>query len=323
MSGIKIIGTGSYLPPNVVTNEMMAAQVDTNDEWIRSRTGIRSRHLVTDDTCLSMARKAAVHALEQAGIDCDAVGLVIAGTITNHYLTPSLACLLQRDLALPGDILAFDVNAACCGFLYGLKLAQKLLPDLVGRYALVIGCEELSRIVDYNDRSTCVLFGDGAGAAVVAAREGQPFHFYSGARGDSETLYCPAPTGQHPFGKTAVAVEPSFVHMDGGEVFRFAVESFCRDVKIILQQANLTIDEIDLFICHQANERILLAAAKRLGVPAEKFYANIATCGNTSAASIPIVLDEVNRAGRLVDGSRLMMVGFGGGLTHGAAYFTW
>lgn len=322
--GIKILGTGSYLPPLSVTNVDMETCVDTSDEWIYTRTGIRSRHFVEEDTNLSLAYAAAKRAIDAANIEREQIGVVVAATITSDYFTPSLACMLQRDLGLPEEILAFDLGAACSGFVYGLQVAHALLADAPGKVALVLGCEVLSKITNFEDRSTCVLFGDGAGAAIVSREDQAPYFFHSGAKGDSETLYCPGPSIKpNPFVKREAVEDSSYVRMDGAEVFRFAVESFCKSTGHILEQANLQATDIDFYVCHQANERIIKAAAKKLNVPLEKFFMNIDHCGNTSAASVPIAFDELARSGQLFDGAKLVLSGFGGGLTYGAAYFIW
>jgi 3-oxoacyl-[acyl-carrier-protein] synthase-3 len=321
---MKILGTGSALPDNEVTNDMLAAIVDTSDAWIASRTGIRSRRISDGDTALSLSLAAAERAISDAGIERQNIALIVCATVTNESTVPSLACLLQRDLGLPERVFAFDINAACTGFIYAMELARAWLRD--GQLALLIGCERLSRVTDFTDRATCVLFGDGAGAAIVSggASVDAP-RFISGARGDANALHIansqPCP---NPFSPAAPPKpEPPRIRMDGQEVFRFAVDAVVRSVGDVLAQAGRAAEEIQHFVCHQANLRILESAARRLQVPLEKFFINITTRGNTSAASIPIALDELARSGRLRRGERVVFAGFGGGLTYGAIYMTW
>ncbi len=319
--GIKILGTGSFLPPTAVTNDMLAERIDTNDEWIRSRTGIGSRHFADGETNLSMATIAANEAIQTAGIDKAEIKLVIFATLTADNFTPSMACLIQRDLALPEDILAFDLNAACSGFVYSLITARALLQGSGGA-ALIIGAEVISRIIDFTDRSTCILFGDGAGAAVIKADETKEFFFSTGARGDDEALASPsAMLNENPFVRRE-AEEPAFLKMAGSDVFRFAVECSAKSITEVLNKAGVQASEIDYFVLHQANERIIASAAKKLKVPIGKFPMNIDKTGNTSAASIPILLDEMNKANKLKEGAKVVIAGFGGGLTYGAIYLT-
>ncbi|GHU93412.1 3-oxoacyl-[acyl-carrier-protein] synthase 3 [Clostridia bacterium] len=319
---MRILSTGSAAPANVVTNEMFARVVDTNDEWIFSRTGIRSRR-VSDggDTALSMALEASEKAIASAGIGREDIALVICATITGEYVTPSLACMLQRGLGLPENILAFDLNAACSGFIYALGVAEPLIPE--GRYALLLGSEQLSRVTDFSERSTCVLFGDGAGA-VIAERPGGSFTFVSGARGDPAPLCIgAAPPSPNPFAAPAAEPPPTYIQMNGQDVFRFAVEVMVKSVREVIARAGKTTGDIAHVVCHQANRRIIDNAAARLGIPTERFFINIETRGNTSAASVPIALDELNAGGTLKRGDSVVLAGFGGGLTYGAIYLEW
>ncbi|MDR2587399.1 MAG: ketoacyl-ACP synthase III [Coriobacteriales bacterium] len=298
--GIRILGTGSAAPANIMTNDDFAHIVDTSDEWIISRTGIRSRRIATEETTLSLALDAAHMALDNAGIDPQRISLVICASITAEQMTPALSCYLQRDLGLREDLLAFDLNAACSGFIYSLITAQRLLdPDGV---ALVVGSETLSSVTDFTDRSTCVLFGDGAGAVVVE-RAPLPFFWATTVCGDDESL----------------AVR-KYIEMDGPAVFRFATDALCKRVQEVVDQVGCSVEEVDRFICHQANERILANAAKQLNVPLERFFMNLADFGNTSAASIPLALDEAIRSKQLERGHSVVLAGFGGGLTSGAIY---
>jgi 3-oxoacyl-[acyl-carrier-protein] synthase-3 len=241
----------------------------------------------------------------------ESIGLVICATLTAERPCPTLACLLQRDLGLPCDILAFDLNAACSGFIFALITARSLLREVGGKeggkgsYALIVGSEVLTRFVDFSDRTTCVLFGDGAGA-VVAGLDDVPFSFTTEVQGNDEALFI----DEH-------------IHMDGSQVFRFAVEALTERVSTACGHLGWSVEELDHLICHQANERIITCAAKRLGIPLESCSMNLATHGNTSAASIPLLLDEVARTGRLKRGQRVALAGFGGGLTSGAICMRW
>ena len=311
MNGLKLLATGRCLPKTAVSNEEMSRWVDTSDEWIASRTGIRQRYFCGEgETALTLAAGAARQALERSGIDPADLGCVLCATVSPDYATPSLACLVQAELGLPEDIPVLDVNAACSGFLYAVAAARGFLAQSGRPYALVIGCEVLSRLMDMTDRSTCVLFGDGAGAAVFEAVPDVLFASLQGARGGRAILA----NGPGP-------LAPQLT-MDGRAVFRFAVEAIPRCIDGILAQTNLTLNDIDWVVCHQANERILDHCIKKLHAPAEKFYKNMARYGNTSAASIPIALDEMNGQGLLKPGHKLLCVGFGGGLTWAAALFT-
>lgn len=313
MSGVKIVGTGSAVPSRVMTNDDMAKIVDTSDEWISSRTGIRSRHYCdaeAGETHRSLVRDAAFRALEAAGLTADQVGVCLVATFTADTCTPSAACVLQADLGMPEDTLCFDLNAACAGFVYGLHVAECLLPGAKRPYALVVGIDTLSRVMDFTDRTTCVLFGDGAGAAVLECREDYPqLYAVWGSRGDDASLYAPG----------VGCDEPSYLHMDGRAVFRFATEVMPRATKEVLDAAGITADEVDRFVYHQANKRIVDYSVKKLGLDPAKCEGNIDHMGNTSAGSVPILLDELVRAGKIVPGNRVLMAGFGAGLTWAGA----
>ena len=311
MSGIKLMGTGSALPAQEVTNFDLEKKVDTSDEWIVTRTGISSRHYCTgEENHLGLCTAAARRALESAGIGPEQIGVCLVATLTQDTMTPSTACVLQKELGMPKDTVCFDLNAACAGFVYGLHTAECLLAASVRKYALVIGCEVLSRITDFTDRSTCVLFGDGAGAAVVEWREDYPsLCAVMGSRGNREVLMIPGVN-------TGAA---SYIHMDGKEVFRFAVEVLPRCAKEVAARAGIGLDQVDHFVFHQANQRILDFAIKKLRLDPEKCAGNIAHTGNTSAASVPILLDELVRSGQLHSGQKVLCAGFGGGLTWAGA----
>ena len=311
--GVKICGTGSAVPSRVVTNDDMAKIVETSDEWISTRTGIRSRHYCdaeAGETHRTLVRDAAERALEAAGITPAEVGVCLVATFTADTCTPSAACLLQADLGMAEDTLCFDLNAACAGFVYGLHVAEALLPAAKRPHALVVGADVLSHVMDFTDRTTCVLFGDGAGAAVLAWREDYPqLHAVWGSRGDDTSLYAPG----------AGAGEPSYLHMDGRAVFRFATEVMPKCTKEVLEDAGISADDVDRFVFHQANKRIVDFAVKKLGLDPAKCEGNIDHTGNTSAGSVPILLDEIVRAGEVGPGSRILMAGFGAGLTWAGA----
>ena len=310
MNGIKIRGTGRCVPEKIVTNEDLAKIVDTSDEWITTRTGIRRRHHCTTETHTTLCVGAARAALEKAGITPDQIGACIVATVTADTLVPSAACVLQRELGLPCDIPCFDLNAACTGFLFGLHTMECLLNASPRKFGLVVGGEALSRIINWEDRGTCILFGDGAGAAVVECREGWPsISAVLGAKGDDELLRLPGlETG-----------ERGFIAMDGKKVFKFAVETVPACIDAVLEKAGKTVDDVDFFVFHQANARIIDLAVRKYHIPAEKYYKNISEYGNTAAASVPLVLSELQDQGRIGPGSRMLVVAFGGGLTWGGA----
>ena len=310
MNGIKIRGTGRCVPEKIVTNEDLAKIVDTSDEWITTRTGIRRRHHCTTETHTTLCVGAARAALEKAGITPDQIGACIVATVTADTLVPSAACVLQRELGLPCDIPCFDLNAACTGFLFGLHTMECLLNASPRKFGLVVGGEALSRIINWEDRGTCILFGDGAGAAVVECREGWPsIGAVLGTRGDSELLrVAGVENGEH-----------CYIQMDGTKVFKFAVETVPRCMDEVLEKAGKTVEDVDFFVFHQANARIIDLAVRKYHIPPEKYYKNIGEYGNTSAASIPLVLSELQEQGKVGPGSRVLAVGFGGGLAWGGA----
>lgn len=310
MKGLRILSTGRCLPHRVVTNDDMSKIVETSDEWISTRTGIRSRYLCEEERQLDLAVGAARQALERAGIAKEELGACVVATFTGSYATPSTACLLQRELSLPSDMPSLDVNAACSGFLYALQVARGLLMQDQRRYALVLGVEQLSRVTDFTDRGTCVLFGDGAGAAVVELADDARYYSVLGAQGDTEALCCPGINGE---GK-------SYVSMKGNDVYRFAIDRIPRCIQAVLDKAGMTLEQIDHVICHQANERIIRHVVKHLGAREGQFYLNLERYGNTSAASIPIALDEMVTDGLLRQGMNAILVGFGSGFTWGGVY---
>jgi len=315
----RVIGTGSYLPERIVTNDDLAKTVDTTDEWIRTRTGIHSRHVAAEGQLASdLALPAAQGALQSAGVNAADVDLIIVATTTPDIIFPSTACILQAKLGIAGCP-AFDVQAVCSGFVYALTIADLFVRSGQARNALVVGTEVYSRILDWNDRGTCVLFGDGAGAVVVAASE-QPGILAAKLHADGSHKEMLCVPGSVNGGK--VWGSP-FVHMDGGSVFKFAVRVFEEGAIEVLEAAGLKVSDLDWFIPHQANIRIMEATAKKLGLPKEKLIATVHHHGNTSAASIPLALDEAVKDGRVLPGQTLLLEGVGGGFTWGAVLLRW
>ena len=317
----RIVGTGSYLPKKVVTNDDLSNIMDTSDEWISSRTGIRQRHLATEESNASMCAEAAKRALEDAGMTAGEIDLIIVGTITPDHATPSLACEISALIGAERAV-CFDINAACSGFVYSLHTAHAFLTAGIYQNAIVIGAEVLSRIMDWGDRSTCVLFGDGAGAAVVRTEETGIIAFDQGSDGvKGSVLSCINRRNNNPF--VSESKELDYVQMDGKEVYSFAVSTVPKSIMSVLEKANIEPEQVDYFLLHQANVRILDSVAKRLKMPKEKFPISLDHCGNISAGSIPILLDEVNKKGLLKRGQKIILSGFGGGLTWGTTLLEW
>lgn len=321
-----ILATGRYLPEKVLTNADLEKMVETSDEWIVSRTGIKERRISRpDETSSDMAAAAARQALEKAGIAAEQVDLIIVATVTPDMFFPSTACIIQEKLGAKRAA-AFDLSAACSGFLYGASVAAQFVSSGTYRYALVIGVESLSKIVDWSDRSTCVLFGDGAGAAVIGpVEEGNGFlSFELGADGGgAELLKLEAGGSRIPVPKVKPGSPENYIHMAGGEVFKFAVRAMNTASDQALLKAGITKDDVDFLVPHQANLRIIDSAVKRLGLPYDKVVVNLNRYGNMSSASIPVALDEAVSEGRIKDGDTLVLVGFGGGLTWGASVIKW
>lgn len=317
----RIIGTGRCLPENIVTNDDLSKIMDTSDEWIASRTGIRKRHIAKEETTATMSAEAAKRALQQAGLSPEEIDLIIVGTITGDYVTPSTACEVQRIIGA-NNAVAFDVNAACSGFMFALNTAHVYLQSGIYKNALIIGAETLSKIMDWSDRSTSVLFGDGAGAAVVTRGENGLLSFTQGSDGaKGMVLACKNRSNNNPLINTSK--ELGYTYMDGQEVYKFAVSKVPESIKKVLAEANLEPEDIAYFILHQANIRIIQSVAKRLKVSEEKFPISLDHCGNISAGSVPILLDEVNEKGMLKKGDKIVMAGFGAGLTWSACVMEW
>lgn len=324
MFGIEILGMGSYSPSLCVTNDDMAKIVDTSDEWITTRTGIKSRRLVNGEPTWEMGLKAAEEAVKNSGVDPLDIGLIIDTTITNDFFTPSVACVIQDKIGA-SNAAAYDLNAACSGFVYAVDAAKRYLqtdPDM--KYVLVVANETLSRVTDYTDRSTCVLFGDGAAAAVIGRSE-KLFTSFIGADGSgAHFLYAKSHKVRHPM-RTAedhidsgeFAAGTTYLVQDGKEVYKFATKALPMAARKAAEKIGLDLNTVDWFVPHQANIRIIETAAKNLGVSMDKFIVNIADRGNTSSASIPIALSEAIADGRVKKGDRLCLVGFGAGLTMG------
>ena len=319
----KIIGTGSCLPDRCVTNEYLSTIMDTSDEWIQSRTGIRERHLVSSETetTLTLAVRAAKAALEDSGTLPEEIDLILVATVSSDFITPSTACMVQRELGAR-HAAAFDINAACSGFLFALNTADAYFQAGIYQTALIIGVETLSKIIDWSDRSTCVLFGDGAGAVVAKASEKGLVASLQGSDGTGgNILICNHRTNNTPYISTGT--DPDYLYMDGQEVFKFAVKKEPECIAALLEQAGIGAYDVTYYLLHQANFRIISSIARKLKLPLEKFPSNVSHCGNTSAASIPILLDEVHREGKLSEGDLLLLSGFGAGLTWGAALLRW
>ncbi len=321
MTTTRIIGTGSYLPSTILSNEHLSTIVDTNDEWIRERTGIEERRIATTETTSSMASAAAILALEDSKIPAEDIDLIIVATFTPDSSMPSVACQVQGSIGAVHAV-CFDLNAACSGFLFALTTAHAYISAGIYKNALIIGAESLSRAVDWTDRATCVLFGDGAGAAVLSKDSVGLIGSLlgsDGGKGDVLTYF--NQMTKNLFDKEAR--KNTYMQMDGQEVFKFAVRKVPENISALLQQHHVNIDKIDYFILHQANKRIIQSVAKRLNVEENKFPINLTYCGNTSAASIPILLDDFNRSGHLKRNDRIILSGFGGGLTWGSCLLTW
>ena len=318
----KIIGTGWQLPAYEADNDYLATIVETSDEWIRERTGIGKRHLAREETTASLAAEAARRALGDSGLRAEDIDLLMVATITSDMDTPSTACRVQGELGAVNAV-AFDVNAACAGFLYGLHIADAFIKSGIYRNVLLIGAETLSKLVDWTDRGTCVLFGDGAGAAVLtASREGGLIARTVGSNGGKwEVLSCMGRPNANPVSEHKA--EAGYLRMDGQEVFKFAVKTVPACIEETLQEAGLSAEEITYYLLHQANKRIIQSVARRLKQPEEKFPMNIEQCANTSAASLPILLAQMKEQGRLHAGDKLVLSGFGAGLTWGACVIEW
>ena len=300
----KVVASGKYVPSDIVTNQDLEKIIDTSDEWIRTRTGIKERRKANEEVCSDLATLAARDAIERYQYDLNNIDIIIVATITGEQQTPSIANVVQGKLGITRPIMSFDINAACTGFVYALDIASSLLQTKRFKSALVIGSERLSNILDYTDRNTCILFGDGAGALIIEQDDqAKPSYFLNGAKPDL----------------TDVLTVRGTIAMDGKRVYQFAVDIVEKSIINVVEQAGLKLTDIDRILPHQANERIIQSVSKSLSLPMEKFAMNIENYGNTSAASIPILLAEYMADGH--QNETILVVGFGGGFTFGAAIF--
>ena len=317
----RIIGTGSALPQKAFGNKELEKLVDTTDEWIKSRTGIENRYIAVEESTTSMAVEAAKRAMEEAGVGAEELDLIIVGTISGDMCFPSTACQVQSAISA-ANATAFDINAACAGFLFGLTIAEAYMKAGMAQTALVIGAETLSKMMDWNDRGTCVLFGDGAGAAIVKREETGIMGIVQGSDGArGSALVCKKRPLNNPFVHNGFSTE--YTKMDGQAVYKFAVQTVPRAIEEVLEKTGVEAEEIKYFLLHQANIRIIESVAKKLNQPISKFPTNLQECGNISAGSVPILLDFVNKSGKFVRGDKIVLAGFGAGLTWGAAVLTW
>lgn len=326
MSGIFIAGTGKYIPSAVVTNDDMAKIVETSDEWITERTGIRQRHFSTGESTFYMGAEAAREAIERAGIAPADIDMIIGTTVTPDYYYPSLACIVQAAIGAD-NAFCWDLNAACSGFIYALDAAQSYLELGKAATVLIVSSETLSKQLDFTDRSTCVLFGDGAGAVVVRGGSGMYHSFLRSEGAGGAALTARALFNRSPYAVHAAdaaydsypTAEGSRIHMAGRDVYRFATRAMAHALQAACERAGIAPTDLDIIVPHQANIRIIRTAAEKLGVDMARMYANVDRYGNTSSASIPIALNELDCSGRLKRGDRIGLVGFGAGLTYGAA----
>ncbi|TLD69644.1 ketoacyl-ACP synthase III [Phragmitibacter flavus] len=315
-----ILGTGSYMPEHIMTNADLEKLVETSDEWITSRTGIRERRIAAESEMTSdMSATASLRAMEMAGVTAEEIDLIIVATVTPDMVFPATACLVQRKIGAINAV-GFDISAACSGFLFALQTARHYLNDGTRKTALIIGAEKLSPLINWKDRNTCVLFGDGAGAAIIRSEDnadapGRVLSSIMASDGNHSNLLkviTPADPAQ-----------PNIIHMEGRETFKHAVTCMLDAANKALAEAGLTTADIDLVVPHQANLRIINAVAERLGLPPEKAFVNVDKYGNTSAATIPVALDEANRQGRMKKGDIILLVAFGGGFTWASTVIRW
>ena len=316
MNKVKIAGVGSYVPPKILDNNDLSLIVDTNNEWIIERTGIRQRRISQGENTSEMATKAAINAMESANIKAEDIDLIVVSTITPDNFIPSTACIVQKNIKAV-NATCFDISAACSGLIYGLDVGTQFIRSGRFKVVLVIGAETLSKILDWQDRSPCILFGDGAAAAILqVGQEDSILSAYTGSDGfQGDALTCPAVPVNNPC--TTSDFQQSVVKMDGKAIFKFAVKILVKSVKMLLKEQRLTLEEIKYIIPHQANYRIIECAAKILKVDMNKFYINLDIYGNTSAASVGIALDEVYKKNLVEKGDKVLIIGFGGGLTYG------
>ncbi len=314
----RIVSTGSYVPENTIDNFALSEIMDTNDEWITQRVGIKERHISTDETTSDMAYQASLRALESGNTAPGEIDMIICATITAEHKSPNLACMVQKKLGASCPCL--DVNCACSSFIYALDTAAGFFARRKVRKMLVIGAERISGIIDWNDRSTAVIFGDGAGAVLLEEGDNYLASRLT-ASGNDEIIRIPNYAGDSPFYKGVK--EAPYIMMNGQETFKFAVKSMCRDIQDVAGQARIPVSDIDWVVPHQANSRIIDFAKKKLDIPQERFLMNINKFGNTSSASIPMMLDQLNSTGNLKRGDNVAMCAFGGGLSSAACIIRW
>ena len=314
-----IIGTGHAVPEKIITNDWLAERMDTSDEWIFSRTGIKERRLSVLETATSLSLDAALQAIGDANIDKNDIDLIICATMRGDYITPSQACIIQKELGVSCP--AFDINAACSGFVYALDVARGYFAAKRVKKVLIVAVEMLSRVINWEDRSTCVLFGDGAGAAILSEGDDLLTSFIT-AQGNIEGLNITYPFGKSIFG-AEVEERDGFVHMNGKSVYAFTVNAVSNDLQRCLAESGLSPEELSWVIPHQANVRIINSAAAKSGIAREKFYVNIDKYANTSCASIPMALDEMAKSNMLKKDDTIAMAGFGGGFTTGVCVIRW
>ncbi|MBQ8884371.1 MAG: ketoacyl-ACP synthase III [Oscillospiraceae bacterium] len=329
MTGIKILGSGKYVPELTVTNEDFTKFIETSDEWISTRTGIKTRHMVSGEPTWYLACEASKKAIENAGIRGEDIGLIILTSITSDFYTPSCACMIQREIGAIGSM-AIDINCACSGFAYGFDMAKRYLEtDDSLKYALVVSAESLSKVTDFSDRATCVLFGDGAAAVVLEKSEDTLYTSYLGADGNgAKFLMAKNSRKLSPFAENEKVIEDGmpegndgYIFQDGKEVYKFATKILPHAVNEACKKIDFDMSQIDVIVPHQANVRIIETAAKNLGLPMEKFYLNLHKYGNTSSASIPLAFCEAVEEGKIKRGDKVCFVGFGAGLTYACAIF--
>src|SRR5881398_1398070 len=323
---VSIVGTGSYVPERRLTNADLSAIVDTSDEWITTRTGIKERRVAAKDEWTShMATKAARNAMEQAGVTAEEIDMILVATATPDMVFPATACFVQRELGAK-NAACLDVSAACAGFLFGIEIAQQFITSGTYDTALVIGADKLTSITNWTDRNTCVLFGDGAGAAVLGHRGSAHGVISTNMGSDGEytdILFMPGGGSKTPITAENAHLNLQTIHMSGKEVYKQAVIAMLAAARRAIDEAGLTVDDIACVIPHQANLRIIEAIGERLGIPREKVFVNVDRYGNTSAAAVAIALDEANRSGRIKSGDYVLMVVFGGGLTWASTIVEW
>jgi len=323
MNEVQIIGTGSYAPLNIMTNHQLSEIVDTSDEWIVSMTGIKQRHISQGENTSDLATKAALLALKNANVGAEDIDLIILASTSPDQFVPATACIVQGNIGAI-NAMAFDISAACTGFIFALNIAMQFLRTGERKRALIIGADVLSKIVDWTDRNTCILFGDGAGAAVIEAGSFRGIISINSASEGSKGrfLTCPTVDVKNTYTKGTENFKAT-ISMDGKEIFKFAVKTIASSISKILNENNYTLNDIKYVVCHQANFRIIEFVVRKLKADKDKFFVNLDKYGNTSAASIAIAMDEMNKENLLKVGDKIILVGFGGGLTYGASLIEW